>query len=223
MTNREFVSEIKTDIKATNKDQHVSSSYILQKGRGYVEYLLGQRDTKDIFRDDTLFKELRCFEMEKVKKHKCDIVEFRNCDNIMKSKHTLPKLYNSKIGSIVISVTNIDGSIEYHRLRQLNDFKKQQQRKFGDNFKYYYISNDYLYLLNSKEKLVNIVALFSDESELDDKSSCADKECCKTTLDYDFICPDKYISTVKDQTLNNLLGAHKRILEDENPNLDGAR
>ena len=220
MTNREFIGEVKIDIRAENKDQRVASSYILQKGRGYVEYLLGQRDTIDIFRDDTIFKELRCFEMKKVRKHKCDVVEFRNCDNVIKSKLTLPKLYNSKIGSIIISVTNIDGSLLYTKLRHLSDFKKQQKRKFGNEFKYYYISNEHLYLVNSTEVMVNIVALFSDESELDDKSSCAEVDCCKTILDYEFICPDKYISQVKDQVVSNLLNAYKRGPKDENPNLD---
>lgn len=223
MTNRDFVSEIKTDIKAINKDQRVSSSFILQKGKGFVEYLLGQRDTKDIFRDDTIFNELRCFELDKVKKHKCDIVEFRNCDNIMKSKLKLPKIFNSRIGSVVISITNIDGSIKYTRLRQLSDYKNQQNRQFGDKFKYYYISNDYLYLVNSTERLVNIVALFSDESELDAKSSCAEVDCCKTILDYNFICPEKYISQVKEQTKMDLLNSYKRIVEDENPNLNETR
>lgn len=223
MKNGEFVSEVKADLQALNKDQHVSASYILQKGRGYVEYLLGQRATSDIFRDDSIFKELRCFEMSKVRKHKCDIVEFRNCDNVMKSKLKLPNLYNSRIGTIVVSVTNIDGSIEYTRLRQLSDYKSQQKRKFGQHFKYYYISDGYLYLVNSTEVIVNIVALFSDESELDKKSKCATEDPCKTILDYEFICPEKYISQVKDQTVQNLLNGHKRVPIDENPNLNATQ
>lgn len=222
ITNGELVSEIKTDLKAYNKDQHTSASYILQKARGYVEYLLGQRPLTDVYRDDTIFRELRCFAMSKVKKHKCDIVEFRNCDNIMKSTKKLPPLYNSRVGTIIVSVTNIDGSIEYKRLKTLNEYKNQQKRQFGSNFKYYYVSNGYLYLLNSTEKLVNIVALFSDESELEDKSECADKDHCKTILEYGFICPEKYESQVKELTLQNLLSSYKRITTDENPNLDEA-
>lgn len=220
MTHAELISEVKGDLRAKNIDQHISGRFILRKAKGYAQDLISKRDHAKLFRDDSLFSEVKCFEMERIDSYKCPVVEFRICDKIMKSKKKLPKLFNSTVGTIIISVTNINGDVEYERLRSAADYKNTQKRAFGKHFKYYYVSEEYLYLLNSTNEIVNVVGLFSDEKEVNDASECSDCDECQSALEYEFKCPDKYEREVIDRTIMNLFNFYKRVVPDENPDGD---
>jgi len=221
-TKGDFVSEIRNHIKAINKDDYIPARFILSIAESYVYYLINTRPLSSTMRAINHFTMIECIEMKKVKSHKCDVAEFRVADEIMKSKKPLPQIYtNSKIGFIIESILNIDYGTEYAPLRTPKDFKNTKQRQFGNNKKYYYISNNYLYLLNSNSEIVTINAMFPNEFEALQMSDCKE-ECyeCKSKLEEKFVCPEEFLSTVRDQTLQLILGANKSITEDENPDLD---
>lgn len=218
-TNAEIISEIKNDIKALNIDQHISGRFILSKAKDIVQDILNKVELSELLKDDSFFSEIQCFEMTPIKSYKCDIVEFRSCENIMKSKEKLPDLYKAKIGSLILNVYNIDGSVEYRRLRNLADFRRTNTRQYGKLFKYYYVMDNYLYLLNSTAKVVNVIGIF--EEEIDDNDDSLDGgNKCKSTLQKEFKCPDKYLSIVKRGVLNDIANINVRMVVDENPDGD---
>jgi hypothetical protein len=220
-TNGDFVSEIRNHLKALSKDDYISARYILSVAYTYIQYIISTRPLSKIMRDISLFTFVSCVEMKKVKKHECGIIEFRVCDNIMVSKEELPDIFSADIGFIIESITNIDNSVEYRPLRSPSDYAKSKKREFGKKFQYYYISNKRLYLLNSSHEIVNINALFLDEQAAKLLSEC-EKDCdeCDSKLDNKFPCPEEFLSTVRDQTLQLLLGGHKQVVKDENPDMD---
>lgn len=221
MTVGEFISDVKNSVKAITKDDRISSRYIHSLGKDYTSYILSQRKTSDAYRDSTIFTEITCVEMIRIKSDVCDIAEFRKCDKIMRSKCKLPDLFNSVDGPVIIAVNNITGEIEYQKLRTPADYKLQQKRKFVLATNYYYISNGYLYIVGSTPERISIIGLFSDEFEAKKFSACNDEITeCSDVFDSKMIIPNKYISTVKDQVIQHIVSTNKSIPTDELPDLD---
>lgn len=218
----EFISDVKNTVKANTKDDRISSRYIHRLAKDYTSYLLSQRNLSDIMRDFSIFTEITCVEMVQVRADICDIAEFRKCDLVMKSKCKLPELFNSLIGPMVISVTNMTGEVEYEHLRSPSDLTNARKRKFNTTTKYWYILNRDLYIVGATPARVSIVGLFADELEAIQASSCNSKEEldeCESAYDYKMVIPNKFISTVKDQVIQRIL-TRKQIPGDELPNLD---
>jgi len=217
-----FVSDVSNSVKALTKDDRISGRYIHSLAKDYTSYILAMRPLRDAMRDSTIFTEIPCVEMQRVRSDKCDIAEFRKCDKIMRSKCKLPSVYNSSMGAVIISVTNITGETEFEQLRTPSDYKQQQRRKFAKTSKYYYISNGYLYVLGSESERITVTGLFQDEREALTFSSCSDQtnQECLSAYDYELIVPDKYISTIKDQVIEHIVKTYRSIPEDENSNLD---
>lgn len=220
-TNGDFVSEIRNHLKALNKDDQVSARYILSIAYSYIEYLINTRPLSKTFRDNSVFTVAECVPLKRVDSKSCDIIEFRLCEKIMKSVHPLPKILTANSGFIVDSVLSLDGGVHYEPLRSLKDYKNTIKRPFGNKFKYYYIDgSNYIYLLNSTSERIDINALFTDEDEVKQISDCVESDECFSKLDNKFVCPKEFLSTVRDQTLQVILGGNKQIVQDENPNMD---
>jgi hypothetical protein len=221
MTNGEFVSEIRNHLKLLNKDDRLSARYILSTAYTFVEYIINARPLSSVMRDLSVFKTAECIELERVQYTSCPIAEFRTCDKIMRSKKKVPKMFINSVGYIIESLANIDVSEIYLPLKTPKDYTKSKKRQFGNTFKYYYIHEGYLYLLNTTSEIVTLNAMFYDEQEVDCFSQCADCDDCRSKLELQFVCPREFISTVRDQVLQVVGGINKKIVEDENPNLDG--
>lgn len=216
-TNGDFVSVIRHDLKALNKDDYVSARYILASAYSYIEYIVNNRQFFKLFRDGDIFTICSCIPMKQVKKYECpDLAEFRNCDKISKSKSKLPKIISSRFGNTVQYVMNIVNGEEFYPLRHAADYNNSKKRQFGHLFKYYYIDGDnYLYLLNSTAEAVNMSAAFLGECE-DCEKGCDE---CKSKLEEKFVAPSEFHSTIIEQTLNKILNGNKKIIEDDNPDL----
>jgi len=222
MTVGEFISDVKNSVRALTKDDRISGRYIHSLSKDFTSYLIANRPLSDVLRDSSIFTEITCVQMDRVRADICDIAEFRKCNKVMKSHCKLPELYNSSIGPLVTSVMNITGDVTYQHLRSPADYTNAQKRKFQTATRYWYISNGYLYLLGSTSERVTVSGLFLDELEALKFSECSDKEEseCDSVLDYKIVIPNKYLSTVKEQTIQHILNTRKRIPADELSNLD---
>lgn len=220
MTQGEFVSEVRHHLKALTKDEFTSARYILATAKSYVKYLVSNRAQSNIYRDVSNFVYVPCVELSRESKISCDIVEFKQCDKIMKSKKVLPEIYSMNSGPIIESITNFDNSVKYERLASLADYTKTKKRKFAKSATYYTMANKYLYILGSTTEIVNINFLPEDEREAKQLSSCNKCDDCSSALENKFVCPTKWLSTVRDQTVQLIASINKAIPEDEKPDLD---
>lgn len=218
-TKGDFVSEIRNHLKSLNKDDYIGARYILSVANTYIQYLINSRPLSKTMRDLGMFTQVECIEMKRIRSYKCDIAEFKTAHSIMRSKKKIPEIFNSSGGFIIEGILNINNEEEYKSLRSPRDFKNNNKRQFGNSFKFYYI-NDYLYLLNTTTEIVSINALFVDPQLAKELSSCEDCDECASRLEDDFVCPQEFESTVRDQVVQLLLGGHKQIVQDENPDLD---
>lgn len=224
MTNLEFVSTIINNLKHLTKDEHISRRFILEVGKTEATNLISQKLLeKTIFREDNLFKTIRCLEMIPQDVVRCGIYEFQRCKSVMRSKKKLPKLLYSRYGNSIIEVTSVDSNILFLPIT-LTDYKlldKRFRRKNAKKNSYYYVQDGYLYLPDSEIEYVDVTLITLEDKCVSDLSTCgaAEESTCKSLWNCEFTCPDKLMSTVIAQTIQKV-AMGRQIPTDELPNLD---
>ena len=222
MLNREFVSNIINNLKLLNKDDHVSRRYILNTGRAEATTLIAQKLTdKSIFREDNIYSTIECLEMELIDVVKCGIYEFKKCDSLVKSKDKLPKLLYSRYGNSILEVTSVDGSVIFipTTLSEYKLFKKRIRSPRTKNIKFYYVQDGYLYLPDCEYENVNVTLITLNVKKVKDLSSCKECDKCDSQWEQEFICPDKLLTTVINETFKKATML-RQVVQDELPNLD---
>lgn len=218
MTNSELVSRVINGLKAINKDDRVSRRFILNVAKQKAEYYISTKLTDhSIYREDNLYTTVECFEMEKIEIIKCDIIEFRTCKNIMKSKNKIPGLVYSKYGNSLKEITSIDDERDFFATTP-RQYRKDKDRQGSEDLIRFYVKDGYLYLLDTEVKRVNLYLLTQDTEKIEGICGCYE-ETCKSLWDYDFICPSKLTKIVIEETIQELF-ASKQVTPDTNPNLD---
>lgn len=215
MTNLDIVSRVLNGLNSVDKDSRISKRYILNVARNKAEFLIAQKlNSNSLYREDNIYTTISCFELEPIEVVKCDIIEFRRCKSIMKSKNKLPKLINTRYGNSLKEVTALDDETEF-KATTPSQYRRDSQRGFSD-YTYYFVKDGYLYLLDSEVERVNLYLLTLET----DKIVSCDEDCgCKSLWEFDFVVPDKIADVVITETIKEV-SMKKQIPTDENPNLN---
>jgi hypothetical protein len=218
VTNSEFTSRVINGLNSLSKDDRISRRYILHVGKQKSTFYISQKlNDRSLFREDNIYTTLDCFELEKIEAVKCDIIEFRKCKSVMKSKNKLPKLIYSRYGNTLKEVTTIDEEKEFKSTTP-SQYRRDKNRVSGTDYINYYVKDGYLYLLDTEIQLVNLYLLTVELDEVDNASSCSTPG-CKTLWDYEFIVPDKLEELIISETVKEV-SMKKQVALDENPNLN---
>jgi len=219
MNNLEVTSRILNTLKSLSKDNRTPRRYVLKVAQEKAKFLIGQKlGESSLYREQNLYSTLECMEMEKADLIKCPIIEFRSCKQLMRSKKQLPELIHSKYGASVKEVTSLDGEFLLLPITPYQ-YRLNKQRKDGlkgENF--FYIKDNYLYIPELEVKMVQVVLITQDLYDLEECSECKDNS-CKSVWDYEFICSDKLLEVVLQETLKEV-SMTKQIQADQNPNLN---
>jgi hypothetical protein len=218
MTNSEFVSRVRNGLNSISKDDRISRRYILHVGKQKSTFLVSQKlGERSLFREDNIYSVIDCFEMEAIDVVRCDILEFRRCRSIMRSKCKIPKLIYSRYGGSLKEVTTADEEREFKPTTP-SQYRRDKNRVEKSDYVYYYVKDGYLYLLDSEIELVNLYLITMDMDKIEEDCSCnSDK--CKSLWDYEFIVPDKLEEAVLGETIKEI-SMKKQIPADENPNMN---
>ena len=217
-TNREAVDRVKNQFNLVSKDTKKSDRFILFTAKNIAESYISKRlNDKRLFRQDNLYTEITCIEMESIDVYKCDLVEFRSCNKLVKSKLKLPSLVYSKLGNTVKEVTSIDGKYLF-KPNTISQYRRDSKRKQSKNLpKHFYVKDGYLYIPDSELKTVNIYVLSLDLYESEEISSC--REGCKSAWDYEFVAPSDLLEQILRETAS-IIQPSVQLPVDENPNLE---
>jgi len=221
-TNAEFVSRVVNDLKGLTKDGRINRRHVLAIGQDKARFLMSQKlDELTLFREEGLVTQINCFEMEEVPFIECDVVEFKNCKSIMKSKKPLPPGLFGKIGAGIIMVSSIDDSVIYEgttpRLYKANSNFKYKRKDYHT----YLVKNGHLYLPDSEVEAVNLTMFVIEKYKSVEASSCCETdEKCKSFWSFEFVCPDRFLDLVVRDTLTEMANIYRTSVEDSNPNLD---
>jgi len=218
MNNSEFVSRVINGLKSLGKDNRISRRYILKTGQEKAKFLISQKlNDRSLYREANVFRTLKCFEMERIDVVSCPIIEFKTCSTIMRSKKKLPELIYSKYGSSIKSVTSLDGEIEINSTTPAQHRLDKKRLGYKDKAEYYDKEGS-LYIINKEIFAVDVELIPTDLYDLDQCSECREKN-CKSAWDYEFVCSDKLLESVVQETIKEV-SISKQVQADQNPNLN---
>ena len=219
-TYRQIVDRLSQSVEAVTKDDWLPKRYILSVFQSKLENLLVQKlSDRSLYRENSPYTHIPCIELQKIDVYKCDIVEFRSCNKVMKATKKLPNILENRYGPAILNVTNIDGTSEYKRTYP-SKYRRDSKRE-GTMDDFYYIKDNYLYIPISSEvepERVNMDIMTLEPYLVQEVSECNDKK-CKPYWDYEIPTSDKLTELAVQQTLAELIGK-RQIPEDENPNMD---
>lgn len=217
-TKKEISDRILTTLRQINKDRFLSKRFVLNIVQEKMKFLLSQKlSDRTLYREANLYTNINCVEFEEIDVVECDIIEFRLCKSIMKSKKKLPEIIYSRYGDSIRLVTNLDNTIKIDKTTPTDVIRNKHRKGYIEN-PYYYIRDGYLYLINTQLKRGFVELLTLDTKSAEEMDCGCDKEECKPALDYEFIGSDKLMEVVLQQTLQELSNSYLQIQPDENPN-----
>lgn len=221
MTNREFVGQILSDFKSVSKDTYIPRRYILREARTIVTTYMAQRlDNNTLYNAYDIIQTIDCLKLKKEDVIKCGVVEFNNCNSLMKSEKELKGILTGRVGVSIFSVSSIDDGYEFRYVTPKGFKNKKRNKYIRDLEKYYTVKNGYLYLLNSEVEAVRVELISLEESSIEDCDCNKEGKSCKTIWEDAFVCPDNILSLVKEGVLKSIASFRMRISKDENPDLD---
>lgn len=218
MTNAQLVSKVVNGLNSLSKDDHISKRFILSVARTVSEFFISQKlNDRSLYREDNLYTTIDCFELKSIDVTRCDIIEFRNCNSVMKSTKKLPKLIYSKYGNTLKEVTSIDNNTDF-KYTTPRQWRKDKDRPGSTKDIMFYVKDGYLYLLDTEIEIVNLYLLTLETEKIEEVSNCKEKS-CKSLWEYEFIYPSKLIKVIIDETIKEVMNK-KGVPADTNPNLD---
>ena len=219
-TNKEIVSRVKNQLRLLTKDSDLNDRYILFTAQNIAESYLSKRArNRSLFRQTNLYKTVSCVEMISVDTFSCDIVEFKSCKKLRRSKKKLPKLIYSRYGGSIKEVTTIDGSVEFKPSTTAQYRRDSKRLRLGD-YKFFYIQDDYLWIPDSEIEAVNIYVLALDLFDLEEMSECSSFDGnCQSAWEFEFVINSDLLEQVIRETIEQV-SVPVQIPEDEKPNLD---
>jgi hypothetical protein len=217
-TNLEFVSRIKNELKLLNKDDNLSSRFILQTGQNKCRTYMAQKmGDFSLFREANIITTIPCVELKRLDVKECPFLDFKRCDILMKSKKQMPELLYSRVGASILRVFNLDNSIDFS---YASGTHSALRREFGGVDHKFYIRDNYLYIPNVEVHAVELEMITLDLYTADRISDCKKFNPCKSIWEYTFVCPDKLYELIVKETLAEIAQITRAIPEDENPNMD---
>lgn len=218
MKNSTLVSRILSTLKSNSKDGRLSRRLVLSVAESKAKFLISQKlNDKSLHREQNLYQTISCIEMVDDNIIKCPIIEFRSCRNLKRSKKKLPELIHSRYGHSLKEAVALDENTSFTNITPAQ-YRLNKSRSLQVKGNYFYVKDGYLYLPDSEIQMVTLIILTQDLYDLDEICACKDGD-CKSAWDYEFICPDKLLEVVIQETIKEL-SITKQIQEDGNPNLN---
>lgn len=228
MKNSEIISRVANGLRAITKDDHISQRYILNVAEAKARFLMtNQMHFSDLIKITSLHKTISCVKMVPIESKRCGVLEFANCNNLMRSEKKLDKIAEAKYGSLILYGITVSGEII--KPTTLRAYSNRKNRSFAgaDNTKVFYMSDGYVYLPDSEIELIDLVVIGFSDKDIKEMSSCDDdikdkskSSECESVLDQEFGCPEKLLDLAVREAINEIASTWRQIQPDENPNMD---
>lgn len=224
ITNRELVSRVAVGLRSVAKDASIRWRYILSIARVKSKFLMSQKlDELSLNKEEGIKTTIECFPLKRVKTKDCGIIEFNICSSIMKSCSKLPDTLFGKSGTGVVRVSSIDvdNTFEYKYVTT-KEYARLHKRKYRNTkARYFTVKDGYLFLPDSSAELIDLEIIAIDKDEAESVSSCSKGDvACKNAWDTEFVCPDRFLDLVIQDTISEIANFYRTSQPDTNPNMD---
>lgn len=136
--------------------------------------LISQSLAKKDDLNDTWLQTISCMEMEQADEAECCLAE-TGC-YVLKTVKKIPATIDTWKANWIVSVTTAAGEPISKSNRFANKYQKYS--KYTGSTRYYYLKNDYLYIVNDQLlESINVTALFQSPSDLANYVTCEDEAC----------------------------------------------
>ncbi len=206
-----FINRIKTEYSKgmPNESTRLSSRYIYSILLTIRASLYYNHLNKNIIVNED-FEYTSVSNIPIIKVTSDDILGFDDC-NIKKSKYKIPKVLSSSISN-KINITSDNGVIIYNNIK-FNKIKSIVGGKYTSKNKFYFIRNDYLYVINSNSDKLTIAAPFFDPIQAYELqklcNSALDK--CLPYKEIDLKMSDDLADAVIKQTIKEIFETFARL------------
>lgn len=219
MTNREFVSQVRSTHKLLSGDHVINDRTILREGK-QVTLLLIKRETdkRKLWASPNLFTPLPCIPMKTVPLAEC--CEYKSDCMVARSVDPLPTIAEGIYGLMIQGVSSLDNK-EFFKETSPKRYANILKLKLPNKDLFYWIYNDYLYVTNEKTKTVNLslypegdvpMELLYPEDDCDCKQTASGP--CHSYMDEPFRCPGYMLKAVTDMVSKKLLETYHRLSTD---------
>jgi len=212
------------DTRLTNK--HIYNKLISSRG-----YLISTMLKKRLYVSEMNYQKLRCVELITVNSHECNCLP-DTTQKILRSRYKIPNIISGDLDLAIKVVTDNTGK----RISKTSSYDANmiQYNKFTNKSIYYFITNNYIYVLNTKLlKLINIEAVFedvikayrfpnycSDKANADRAYLCPSTEICENcgcikNIDYDFPVDTSLIDLIVENAVSELIKLFYSVKEDK--------
>lgn len=211
-TLREIVSTLATDARALNLDDRISYRYLVSKFQSKISYFLRlEARSREIFKDLSLWKPIRCVYLEDVVEGCCGYID--ECKTLKRSKIKIPEAFNTNYG-LLIKVFTLDNNIQFKFIKSI-DYKDDIKREYGSSDNYvFWLEDEYIFIPDYPFEAVKVYILPKNPSEVDKINGDLNK--CSSPLDGKVSYPEYLIKLAIDEVRNELVSQYKAITEDEN-------
>jgi hypothetical protein len=218
LNNLEFTSIILTTLKSINKDSKIPRRLALAVGESKAKTYISQKlNDRSLYRETNIYKEIPCVEFIEIDKVDCPIISFRLCNTIYRSKNKIPELLWSKYGHTLKEVRTLDNGKTFLPTTN-SQYKRDKNRSQKSNNLYFFVEDQYVYIVDEPLKMGNLYLITQDLYELEQICECSENK-CDSIWDFEFVCPDKLEEVVIQETLKQLM-VTRQLQEDANPNLN---
>lgn len=228
MTNREFISQIRSMGKMVTSDSLLNDRSILFEGKNIASTLI-KRETnlRRLWQSPNLFTRIPCVEMTKVPLAEC--CEYTSDTEIARSKEKLPKIGEGIFGLLIQQVSSIDSGKKFIPTTPMRYANLLKIKVKGGNQVYFWVYDNYLYISKADTEAVSLYAFFEEEPSTDllfsidcgCKNPPSQEDRCRSYLDREFKCPQYLVSGVQQMTYDNILKFYDQKSKDvTSDNLD---
>lgn len=226
MTNRDFVSQVRSMSKLLSSDQMITDRTILHEGKTASNLIIHQSmNQRKLWQSPNVFAFFPCLEMETVPITEC--CDYTSDRQIAKSIKQLPTIGDTQFGLAIQGVFNIDNSLKF-KYKTPSSYVNSLRLGLKTKDVYFWILNNHLYVSNPDTKAVNMFA-YPAEPILDNSLLYPGEDCdcmkkpdieslCQNPLDQPFYAPADRINDIKNIVYQNLLKTYFNVPKDRTAN-----
>lgn len=203
-TKGDTISRIRNSIKAVNQDAFVTDRYIYALILKYAKlYIKRLDDSMKLAKFQSLFETIPCMKLVDSNPIEACCSDIKTCCTIKRSEQQLPPAFEGSFGSLITSVTSIDGSQIlvktypniYVRMTNSSNFKYNKTL-------YYWVANNYLFIPNVEWEAVTVEGLWEDSLAM---YTCEGDVCIPKQEEPTSI-PEHIFAQIEQDVRNELLG-----------------
>jgi hypothetical protein len=192
----ESISRVRNTLKAAKEDAFMTDRYIYSLIYKYGKTLMRRQDSiKKLLSLHSLFTTLPCIELIEVDKIEACCEGIKSGCKIMRTKEKIPRIMQGTSGPLIRSITSIDGSIEAYETKPslYTSMTKTTNFKYNKS-KYYWYTNNYLYIPNVEWEAIKLEAIFEEDYSA---FLCDEKEQCILRQEQQSPFPEHFYSEIE--------------------------